>query len=472
MPAIDTGFMDVFCNLRRPFASLRIALLCAFLPASLFAAGLVIKKDGEGFWVDSMTLEGALYSYVTDKQQPGSIPQPEVATLIPSVERGKNYTEEEIKANIEKIDDAIKKYLPSRKHLIRLKGQWQAAESGFDEATGQNFDKVLINFKQSPRGRAEYEKALMDLEMLKFKDAAGKHDAKAAAIKTEMIDILLGIKLGEFEQKSTVGKMRVPDYYAVRDQAADMLKKDLPTEVRERVQAGLDQARGTVLNQWIPYGRMNIEARPSIDSYMRGRTMLFLLQDEVAQTEEEKQRITDEFASTRDMIKAKFPQCDYSLKDFILTPSDLKKLAATAKAASKHDVEGVTSETEYAFLIPTTAPFAEELSGSMQFIGTVVFDRAWFKKMEYSLAVAAKSGPDMKITYFPLKGFRTREAHGSIHTRLSFNKMPGARPMEAPDGGECIYLAFAIRPAGTFQHDQAGWEIISKCTVVPVGPRE
>ena len=61
-----------------------------------------------------------------------------------------------------------------------------------EECLGRGFQLLVLTNAMRPM--MKYEKALLELQMLQFKDAAGTHDRKAADIKTEMIDLLLSSK--------------------------------------------------------------------------------------------------------------------------------------------------------------------------------------------------------------------------------------------------------------------------------------
>ncbi len=447
---------------------LMVGVIALGLTSRVYAEHLIVLTDHSSVWAVSATRSGDSVTY-KDKVSGKSVTVPgsTVDAIVPRAVRGQKYSPASVEAVIERLKELEKKHVAITKRLTAVRNEW-SARLFVDPKLEKKIESVLTTFQSSQKDMTAYKQALFSIQMMQYKDAAGAFEAKVKATVRQLRDALLGVDLGAFEDRALASRFEKDAYKAFREEGRALLEKEMPEDIRTDITKMLDTARATILGQYVPYGMTLMKKSPGLNAYLYGRTMLFLMDAEIAETDADHALIKKEFETLKVALKKRIPGADFSYKNFVLAPNDIKSLKRTADFSSINEVENVTG-LEHAYVVPKVVPRYLETKKTLSFPVTVIMERLFFEKWEYkSFVVLSKHGnPVMRLESIP--GFALRSGRADVSLKFRLGGIPDGEALKDDDGNRHIFMGIAGRKVPVPGKPQTRFQPISLACKIPVG---
>ncbi len=329
---------------------------------------------------------------------------------------------------------------------------------------------AIEDFLKTDTTHGTYRKGLLDLGMMEYKHKGDM--AKAATIdaaKKKLRTIYMELDLDAFAERCNSKEIEFTEYELIRAKAIKSLSRKCIKEDKEMVTKAVITARTTVLANNTPYGKDLFKKRPTLDSYVKGLSMLGKLEDYVARTTDEKDALAREKQDLISSARKAFRAVDFNTQNFPLSRADLIYRKTNAPFCSSFDCQDIKIEKEWALIIPVRPPAVADLQGELNMPLTIIINRRLMAAAEYGLMIAsAKNDSSINKHFMPLRNLIYKHAHATVRFRYDLKRIGSASPMRDSDG-EYILLYAAMRPTSAGRNaGNSDWTLISKGCRIPV----
>jgi len=433
------------------------------------AVDLVVTKDGTSFWAQQVKRNDNLITFVcNDSGKSTNIPMQEVYSVVPGVEKGQTYTEEDVQNALRIITKTRLTFGNLLKQLKILQGEWEAVRAASDPEMGNKIAAEVGNFKSSKKDKAAYSQAMLNLGMKSYVDVTGLNSSKLdnaiAAIQQEY----MGTNIKKLESMAAAPKISVDEFLKMKGEVLSALKKDLPTDERKRLTAALDKARTTTHNQGISDARGIVAITKNIESYLKSRAILLKLKSSVAETKAEILAVEKAISSVTQNVKSVLPDYDFSNNGYPLTKRARDTLDRTKAYSSSQMVLGTTVD-EHCLVILGEAPEPVVAGKRITLPVTLVFNRAPADDSEYSVVIVGLCGSGMSRHHVKLANLILRNGYAGFQFPLDIAVLGQDAVPLRDNSGPYVLLYMASRPLSSEkQDDKANWKAISLACHIPV----
>jgi hypothetical protein len=445
------------------------AILFAVVVSSVQAVDLVITRDGKSLWAQDITTNSSVLHFVCNDTSKGTnVPLQHVEAIIPGVARGRRYSDEEITRVLKIISDAKATHLNLMKQLKVLENDWEAMRLASGPEMKKRIDEALAAFSTNKNGKDSYSAAMLNLEMLRSRDAFGVSSSKLDSAVDTIQEQYMGTSIRKLEIEAGAPKLNVDEYVKIKERVVRAIGKDISTNESNRLTAALGNARSTTMKQEVANARDIIATNKSVDGYLKSRTILIRLKKEVASTKEETFEIERALSSVTAAARSALPDYDFSTGDYPLSKKDREHLAATQAYSSTQIVFG-TPVDEQCFVVPNEMPKLAALGSKLDLPVTIIFNRLPVENAEYDVALAGANDQPSTRRYTKLLLPAPVEGHVEIRCPLDF-PAPGQDFTPFRDGNGAyalVYLACRRNSTGK-AHEDSDWKAVSMACRIPV----
>lgn len=440
--------------------------ICLFLVLSVAAVQaeqLLVPKKGECISVKECREEGGSYVFVAKDGTHRSLSTNDVLGVVAIPVLGNEYTLEEVKSALDKIYELKRKNLIASKNLNLLETDWFTIKRGMTSDVGKKIQYQIAYFRHYKTSDS-LNQVMLELEMLKLKYAGNSEAiAEIDQAKKAIRDEYLGIDVDKYIADAKAEKLTLQAFSDLKKVADELMGKTGFPEEKKAVEQALEAARGNVLKTYMPYANRVFSSQKNLDNYVKGKTVLQLLLDDVAETPEQKNKLTEMLDSYESMAKQSLAGVDFSHREFPLYKEELKILETMKGYSSLTESKYVDSCKEQAYLIPQKEPLVALGEGG----GVSAALRAVFKTVdlvpkEYGIMVVCVQYKTIAKHYFPQPQLKIINARANIPFRATFESMRNdVFPLRDEDG-EYILLYLVSRDVAEGRLDDEGWTVVSQ----------
>jgi len=148
-----------------------VVMLWALASGAFASVELILTKDDRTFWAENARTNDTAVLFVdNESKNETNLPLSEVEFILPTVEKGKTYTEEEVKTNLKKIAEARKGHGTLLKQWRILQDQWELVLRVDSAKLNAKIDAAMAKFQAGNKDSQAYRDAMLTLGMLGFKD--------------------------------------------------------------------------------------------------------------------------------------------------------------------------------------------------------------------------------------------------------------------------------------------------------------
>jgi copper chaperone CopZ len=304
-----------------------ITLAVCFIGAATAARaadpGLIVTQQGNAISADSTRVDGSKVHYVPSRSKSEKvIPLGEVAGIIPRLERGKKYDNQKIAMVLELIKTINGKHPSLRRQLNVIESEWVIASKPVDPGIAKEIEAVLQQFKQNPKAESSYKRATTALQMIRFKDKTGSHDAVVDKALVEMKVDYLGFDLPALLAKGDAEKVSKEELKAYRAEAIVALKGKTTEKEKLAVKAAFEKARGTAIRGCIAEVEAFFNKYKAVSVYHKSVEDLEAIKTEICKADSDFELVKASDDKMFGIMKEQYKGYDFSNNKFPLGPKD------------------------------------------------------------------------------------------------------------------------------------------------------
>ncbi len=415
-----------------------VAGFCACAQAESF----VVTKDGKGLWVWSTRKDNDKILYI-DKEtgDEKSFPAGDVEAVIPKMKPGTPYPLEQVNGYVSSLKALEKKHQRLKRILTQLLQEWESflkEDPGLEKA----IDDEAKTFKASDKLTKAYKGAVMNLGMLKYKDAQGKYAAKIDTLVQDAKKDYYEAGFARLEALSATNKINLVDFIETKELVV-ALSEFCDAPHKEKAGKCLEKARQIALRSNTRLALDGFATARTVNAYLSSLDLLHRSRVVLA-AEEIQQKAIDTMMSglARDAGRV-LPAYKFDYKGYPLTANDRALLNKYQNYSSR--VSFSSERDEQCLVFPLKQPERIRLNSSYTLPLRLVFNRLQPPNRKYSIWVyipAAEDGGGPYIRSVPLENVSITNGHAEATFTFKFEQdkddfIPGA----AEDGKVYVYLA-------------------------------
>ena len=397
-----------------------IALATFLWSGCAYGAFLVITKNGESLWVESVKEEnGSVYCVPSAGGERRRFDSSELDGIVPKIERGKNYTKEQADTALGRIRKMLSRHPKLRKQLGMLEQEWKSVGS-VDPEMGKKIDALVARFERGPTSPKLFQDIAVELDMIRFKDAAGAYANRIEQTLANMQAKLLDRNLGVLDAYDSSTKKPIEDFVIYRKLVEELKMVCIGDEIKVSLDKRLVDHRNAVLEWNKDTAKQKLFGNKTLAAYLDSVAILGDLKWAVADSDACRaglDRDVEVFRNAADEALA-----DYSLgrNGYPLNAEDEKLVAAAGQFISSMPIQSMPCD-EQCLLFPETAPQAWQSGKKLRIPIRIVFNRSQPAKRVFSLKsafVAGKSNATLSTTRLPPLDIRDGHADTVFITSL------------------------------------------------------
>jgi len=339
----------------------------------LSAGSYIVTTGGDGIRA-AKTRTGTvmLYYRVQEDDEERMLALSGVADIVPTVDRGHEYSKQEADDALAKIGALLRKFLRLRKELIILQQQWEAVRNP-DTGTAWQIDVLLKQFESSASKADTFRDVCLQLDMLRFKDIQGRYTNQIEAAIGKMRVELFDVEKARVE-RMVQGEQTVSGYLACK-RTVDLLKMcSLPTAQKQVLDDMLLKYRDATVAARYNTARSTFLNGKSVDSYLAGAEVLRELLGAMSEDQKVAADVDRVILSLRKAAGQACAGYDFSFKGYPLSGEDTRCLASTRQFASSVPVQSMQVD-EQAYVFPARIPNLAVSGGLLNVPVRIVFNR-------------------------------------------------------------------------------------------------
>lgn len=406
------------------------------------AESFIVTKDGKGVWAWSTRKDGDKILYV-DKEtgDEKSYSAGEVEAVILKMQPGAQEPLDQVQGYVSSLKSLEKKHQRLKRVLTQLLQEWEAflkEDPGLEKA----IDAEARAFKASDKLTRAYKGAVMNLGMLKYKDAQGKYTAKIDALVQDAKKDYFVAGFARLEAMAVTNRIELADFSETRELVV-ALSEFCDAPHKEKAGKCLEKARQTAFRSNTRLALDGFATNRTINAYLSSRDLLNRSKAVLVSGEVQQKTIDGMMASlTRDAGRV-LPAYKFDYKGYPLTANDRALLSKYQTYSSQ--VSFSSERDEQCLVFPLTQPERVTLNRSFTLPLRLVFNRIQPQDRKYSMWVyipCAEDGGGAYIRSVPLENVILTNGHAEVKFAFNFEQdkkdfIPGA----AKDGKVYVYLA-------------------------------
>ncbi|NQT94535.1 MAG: hypothetical protein HQ559_17400 [Lentisphaerae bacterium] len=442
------------------------ALIVAFVVGIVLQAQamkLIVTKKGQGVWATTARRVDKRVVYISkDTGEESFFPVTELDGVIPKVRRGKQYKPDEIQKYIDRIKSLRTKHFRLLRQLNPLLQEWESLQKPSPELEGE-IDAQAATFKASDKGPTAFEKASLALEMVKYKDLAGKYteqiDQVAKDMRKECLEVNMP-RFARFAQDSP--KDRIGVFVKARLLGGQLTRIATDGAQKAQISKMVADARKRTFDTNVKMAYSTFMNVKTIDAYLRSAQVLDSLKKEVADTEADKSGLDRQMSSLVELITKKEPTYDFSRDGFPMGREDKAMLRNAGAYTSRVTFDTTSVELE-CYVLPAASPKRIRFGQPFTVPLRLIFRRAQPKDRELVVVVMLRTQRGMHRHAIPLKNVQIRNGRADVVFREGFTQLEdGFVPVREPRQGGVTYYVYM----GYAQGDNE-WQAISRACAWP-----
>jgi hypothetical protein len=304
--------------------------------------------------------------------------------------------------------------------------------------------------------------------MLGFKDPTGACGQRVNDAIDAVQVAYLGVSIRQLESLVSVQTLSIEDYGQIKKLALPGLRKAQDDDAR-RIRAVCAKARAKMIQQGEAEARGFVAAGRNLTNYLKARTVLLALTEEIVATADEKAGVEKVMADVTQTVR--MAQRDYEFNPtngYALNTKDRARIAATKSCRAEPTADVGPSFREECLMILHQAPPALTNGSMVTVTTTLVFNRLSAVKRDYAVAVIGKRGDAVARAYIKIPKLVLTGGRADIRLSLNTAVLQGAEPCR--DGeGSFLLVCLAFRPAGAPDAPDP-WKTISPPYRIRVAP--
>ncbi|OVE73666.1 hypothetical protein BVX94_03210 [bacterium B17] len=442
--------------------------MCVVSAVAVRADQLIVPKQGECLAVKECRLENGFYVFATKSGKSSKVAESKVSGVVEIPVLGKDYTLEEVNAALNKIYKIKKTNLSASKNLSLLETDWFTIKRGLTTDVGRKIQRCIAYFRRYKTSDS-LNKAILELDMIKLK-YGGKKDALTQIYQAKKLlrDEYLGIDVDAYIKEAKAEKMTLPVFSKLKATSDVLMAKSGFPEEKKAVKKALDEAREGVLNTYMPYANKLFARRRNLDSYMKGRTILQTLLDDVALTSSQKEKLTTMIETFDTTAKAKLSGVDFSHEGFPLYDKELKQLETFRACSSVSENKYVDTDEETVLLIPQKPPVvAAGQGGGISAQMTAILKQVDMDPREYGIMVTCVQYRRLAKHHYPMPKLKIKSGRASVPFRATFASMRNDVFPLKDEQGKYLMLYMVKREPKEGNINEEGWSVVSKGCRIP-----
>jgi len=443
-------------------------MLWALATGAFASVELILTKDNRTFWAENTrTNETDVLFVDNESKAETNLPLKEVDFILPTVQKGKTYTEEEVKANLKKIADAQTGHGKFIKQWKLLQDQWQAAlRTDSSELTGK-IDAAVAKFKAGYKDSRAYRDALLTLGMVGFKDATGTCKGPLDDAIATVQELYMGVSIRQLESLISVEKLTVEDYGKVKTLSLTALRR-APDDDAKKIKMAYAKARAKMIGQGETEARGFLAAGKNLNNYLKSRTVLLGVGEEFAATADERATVAKILVDITQTVQKAQRNVEFDEKGYALSKKDRERIEATKSCSAGPDAKVGASFREECIMILHQAPPALTNGSTVTLTTTLIFNRLSDAKRDYAVAVIGKKDDAVARSYIKIPKLVLSGGRSDFLLPLNTAILKGAEPCQDEEGS-FLLVCLVFRPAGA-PDDPDPWKTISAPQRIPVAP--
>ncbi len=365
------------------------------LAASLSNAEvLLVTSEGTCLWAKSVRKDGDAVAYIDrENGEERRIAQSALDGVVYPVQRGKQYSTQDVEKRVETIRKLKAKHPPLTKPLNEMLQQWEALTRPMAEL------EVVIKdisgaFDSSARDAIAYRKASIELDMLAYKDVSGMYAEKIRELKDRIRRDYVAVNIERLEQMAAHRPVTADHFIAMR-RIAEPLADAAPEEIRTRIAGIMSTARRdatvTAFRQVDALSGQGV----SLNVYLRCSSILLLVRDAVAAEPVDKAETDKRLAALRAAAASRLGDYTFYGEGFPLAKEDREALSKAAGFSARMTLVSRFLE-ERAMLIPLAFPGNISIGRPFSIRFRAVFNSVPATNSVYGLTVII---PGAKMAY-------------------------------------------------------------------------
>jgi hypothetical protein len=175
------------------FSVILMVLSLSLIAAHADGPGLIVTKSGKIFAASKTRTDGNKLYYVSStSKKEVSIADASVEGVIPTIERGKEYSKQDATEALEVLNALRKMHPHLQRQLNALENDWKQVQNPSSSALGGDIEKLMATFKQRPKDARLYKNTSASLGMISYKDKSGRYDTEIKKALKDLRLIYLG----------------------------------------------------------------------------------------------------------------------------------------------------------------------------------------------------------------------------------------------------------------------------------------
>jgi len=439
-----------------------------FLSAAAVADELIVTKDGKSVWATGTRKSGDNVVY-TDKDSGNEkqVPSSGVEAVVPVVQRGKAYKPEEIQQNVDLLKKLVAKQPGLLRQLNELLQGWQALQKAAPEYDGMITSQINL-FNSSDRSPSVYQKATLELGMIKFKDVQGAYTARIDAACEAMRKEFVATNIVRLVKMAGIQPMLVEHFVPLKRLAEPVTKAAEPAE-KEKIKAMVEKARTTVYDNSIRLADSLIAGGKNVDAYLRSSAVLSLLKKEVAVTDQQKADVDKKVTALREVAAKMLSGYTLNANGFPVTDDDLGLQNKTRPFAIRTMFSSITFDEQCA-MIPAANPGSLRVKQPYSMPIRLIFNSAQPANRVFGMVVMITGTSSMQTRTIKLPAVTIKNAHAEITFRDSFADFPDDFELGADRKGRSTLYIYLACQDNTQDPVKDPWEPISGAWAFRINP--
>ena len=427
------------------------------------AMKLIVTKKGEGVWATTANRVDDKVIYVgKDTGEEGSFLVTELDGVVPKVSRGRAYKPDEIQKYIDRIKSLQTKHYRLMRQLNPLLQEWESLQKPSPELEDE-IEAQATAFQASDKGPEAFEQVSLALEMVKYKDLAGKYTERLDRVTGDMRKECLEVNMPRFAGLAQDSpKNRIEVFVNARVLGGQLMRVTTDGAQKAEISNMLVEARKRTFDTNVRMAYSTFMKVKSIDAYLLSAQILDGLKKEVADTEADKAALDRQMGVLVDLIAKQEPACDFSHDGFPLGPDDKATRRQMWNYASHITFDTIPMHLE-CYILPTAAPKRIRFGQPFTVPLRLIFRRAQPKDRELVAVVMLRTQRDMHRHAIPLKNVQIRNGRADVVFREDFGRLEdGFVPVREPKRGDVAYYVYVGYAQGKDE-----WQAISRACAWP-----
>lgn len=441
----------------------RLSILAGFVLLSAACAwgkSYVVTAKGEGVWASRVrTATNVVIYYVAEG---GNTEQTcnlsDLAGVVPTVERGRQYSEQEISDAIAAVDKLAQRFLPLRKQLIILNQQWMALRTP-EVGVEDKINKLAREFEASSKDSAIFRDVSLRMEMIRFKDVSGRYSNQVEVALTRIGSAYFEANRGKVDQLLSGPETSIAHFLECKKEVDTLKLGHLSAEQKQQLDKALQKCCDATVKAGIEAARQALFAAKTVDSFLESAAALRELKQATAENANPKDVVEKAIYSLRAAAIQALPGYDCSVKGCPLSENDRKLLVDFKKFASSMPVRSLETD-EQAYMFPTKAP-AQPEGDTFRLPLRIVFNRTQPKDRVHILGgeIRAEGEDKPKTFLWRIPALEIRDGHAEVTLEAPAARLIGTEVS--------IFLAYKDNTVKAGEPDK--WIALSLGCRIPVG---